>query len=394
MAVPQNDREPKNSGPAGNPAAQYLLFFIKHKKIQHFFGDRVLVYSAVLLMMFAATLGLLMPKITSANDILDIGPPIMVLLMGAFVVAHSVSLAALAASRLSKEHEEYTSYLGFTKRQTRVLTRLIFLPATLVSIIWYLFLFTILLPWGPRILITALSVLAGDALCFVFLRIQRKRKKRSKAAQEQQTANKQAVLRRFRNPYGAFFQRDLHAVRTLEMIASCAAVALITLIAIIYTCVMPYSLSAYIVCLYIILTLTLGFTVYGLYKAENKAYRYYRTELRLKDSQILSYKMPLPLFCAVVALVVFSVPVGLAHGFQSESLLVLLGALVYTVIYCLSLSIWYLRRLHKGRLIQGFYEYLSSLGSFIPGVVPIYLLVFLICKAVKRLMRGGRPQHA
>ena len=95
-----------------------------------------------------------------------------------------------------------------------------------------------------------------------------------------------------------------------------------------------------------------------------------------------------------ITLVVFCIPVGLAQGHLGETLIACLVALIYAAVHCLSLGIWYLERLQKGRLITGIFELTSLVISITPGFLLFYLLFYLLRKALRALIPRERAQHA
>ena len=368
-------------------AVQYFLIFTKQKKIFYFFGQQLVIYTAALALLFAIVLFLqINTKIFNA---------FMVVLVGiVFVAINSAALASFINMRLSDEHNEYLFYLGFTKQQIRALSRMITLPAVLIEAVFLYLSYSEVLPWGFSLLTTLLLVFIGDRLCYFSIMLRSRLKEKNKVNARKKRVNKKLLLRSYKNPYSAFFHKDLHLLRTTDMVTGGSAAIFVALCALVFSIFIPYSLPVFTGILYIYLFPMIGVLIFGLYKGENDAYNYYHASLRLEDSQILVYKLSLQLFCTGLAIIVFSISMGVAHGFHAEFLLILLGTLVYVILYCLSLSIWYLRRLHKGHRIQLLFEYASLVISIIPCLALLYLLVLLLHRAINTLFHYQRNRIA
>ena len=255
------------------PALRYFQIFFRQRKLQHFFGDRIIVYAGILLLEFGFVQVSLFSSITAPGlNPDDIDPFVSIIFAAVFLVLNAIILAILASQRLSLKHDEYLASLGFNEQQILVLARIIILPVTLVTIIWFVFIFALTMPWALRLLTALLMVLFGDALFFALLKLLRIWEKRRGPLPQRLPKREQALLRRFKNHFGAFFQRDLHSLRSIEMIVSLGICLLLTLLIVAYLCLMPYSFSVFVICLYVVLIMTAGMLVYVLYKNENKAY--------------------------------------------------------------------------------------------------------------------------
>jgi len=201
--------------------------------------------------------------------------------------------------------------------------------------------------------------------------------------------SERSLHEKYKSPFKAFFQKDIRMLCTPLAILTYAIFMLIALFLLLLASFVSYILTLYIAFLYVLMVMLLGMTILGLYKGENKAYFYFRAELRLNNTQILIYKLPLQLAIIASATLVYGSIMAIAHGFGAMNLLALLGALLYFFIYCLSLGVWYLNRLNKGRRIEFIFEMLSFyLVSSIPGLAPLCLVIIMLKE--KNFLRSWR----
>jgi archaellum biogenesis protein FlaJ (TadC family) len=200
------------------------------------------------------------------------------------------------------------------------------------------------------------------------------------------------LISAFRGPYHAFFQKDLRVLRTWNGILSIVFLVMFGLGIMLFARI-THDWQSFVVCFSIALFFAAGMLPLTLFECEVKPYRdYYTRQLRLRDEQIVAYKLPLQILIVVFLAFMLTLYDGFLHGFAASYLLVALGITVYCLVFCVSLGWWCVRRLKKGKDFNSLYQ-MASLAVFaIPGVMLVYALVsFLAMRSARSLrMRGSR----
>jgi len=351
--------------------ARYLVFYLRQRRIQQFFGHQVLLSAAIFV---AATILIVIMKISLTS----LEPAARLLAGVAFAMFYAITLSSLLPLRFSNEYIEFISCLGFTKLHARLLARIMVSPVSLASALFFCILFTEGLPWHLRLLCTACVFAFGDAASFCMLGLQNRGRLQG-ARQKQLSPLERPLHKKYKSPFRAFFRKDIRMLCTPLSTLAYGMIIFIDLFLLLIAYYVAHLLPLFIIFLYVFVVLLLSPMILSLYKGENKAYCYYRAELRLNNMQILVYKLPLQLAIIASATLVYGFVMAMAHGFGAMNLLALIGTFLYFCIYCMSLGIWYLRRLNSGRNIEFIFEMLSFyIISSIPGLALLCLAVIAL----------------
>jgi hypothetical protein len=241
--------------------------------------------------------------------------------------------------------------------------------------------------------ISVAVILATEAFCPIVVWLQRLLTQRWHPRQDKPKRNKpkRALFgtHAFDGPYRAFLQKDIHALRKPASLANSAVAVVFGLVIMFASSLVGW--QSFAVCLYIGMLLPVTVVSMALYESEVSAYRiYYLQQLRLRNEQLVLYKLPLQIVMVVLATVIYVTFSSLLHGFMWESLPVALGCMVYFGALCLSVSWWYARRLQKG----GDFNSIYTLASFIVFAIPCVVLVYAIILFAQTRLRVKGVRHA
>jgi hypothetical protein len=244
-----------------------------------------------------------------------------------------------------------------------------------------------------RLSALAASFIAGELACPLLLWL-RKRLKIRFAARQQRVPQSLSLISAFRGPYRAFFQKDLRVLRTGNGILSIVFLVMLSLGIMLFARI-TQDWQGFAVCFFVALFFAAGMLPLTLFECEVKPYRdYYTRQLRLKDEQIVAYKLPLQILIVVSLAFMLTLYDGLLHGFVASYLLAAFGITAYCLMLCVSLGWWCVRRLKKGKDFNSLYQMASFAVSAIPGVMLVYALVsFLAMRSARSLQMKG-SHHA
>jgi hypothetical protein len=365
----------------------YIRFFVERRRFVSLFGEQILVYVHLLALVYAILV------LNYGVSGVALSPWASVAATALFVFAHCMGLAGAVSAHLSVAQTDYLSYLGFTDRQVRSLARVIVLPASLVGSLFVFLALTQGMSLIYRLSAFVASFIVGELLCPLSL-WSRKHLRIRHAVRRQKTARNSSLISAFQGPYHAFFQKDLRELRTLNGIPSIIFLMVLGLGVMLFSRI-GQNWMGFTVCFSIALFFVAGTLPLTFFEYEVKSYRvYYARQLRLRDRQIVSYKLPLQVFIVLFFACMLVVYDGLMHGFVAHYLLTALGVAVYCIVLCVSLCWWCARRLKKGKDFNSLYQ-MASLALFaIPGAMIVYALILIFKMRSERSLRMEGSRHA
>jgi hypothetical protein len=368
-------------------AVPYIKFFVERRKLFSLFGEQILAY-AVLLVIMCAFLAL-----NGGTNATALSPLARTALLVFFMLAHCAALAWAVSAHLPVIQTDYLSYLGFTDRQVHSLARVVVAPASLMGALFVLLVLTDGLLSVYRLSALAASLIAAELACPLSL-WSRGRLRTRRVARQQKAPRSSSLASAFQGPYRAFFHKDLHKLRSWS-----GAILIVFLLAFGFGFMLfarvTHDFQSFAVCFFVALFFATGMLAFALFEYEIEPYGdYYTQQLHLRDEQIVAYKLPLHILIVVSLAFILILCDGLMHGFVASYLLAALGITVYCVALCAPLGWWCVRRLKKGKGFNSLYQ-LASLAVFaVPGVMFVYAAASLLATRPTHSLRTEGSRHA
>jgi hypothetical protein len=351
---------------------QYVYFFAKCREFFSFFGELVACYTLVVFGMS----GLLVVFNSTAS--VDTPLAARTLMIIFFVLMHCVGLSTTVSAHLTVAHIEYLVYLGFTDRQTHLLACVIAAPMCLAGSIFVFVVMTGGLPLSWRFGLLLATFVLGESASPVSLWL-RKRWGIRRKRRQRKSIRYSSVVRAFRGPYRAFAQKDLRELRSPNGILLIISLIMVDFVIMLFSAI-GSSGWGFGICLSLSLLFTSTAFVATLFEYECKAYRYYTRQLRLKDEQIIAFKLPLQFFVVVCTAIVLTVFAVLVYGFTFHNLLLAGGMTAYYAASCVPLGWWHTRRLKKSKSFNSLFA-IATLAFFaFPGTVLLYTVVSALAR--------------
>jgi hypothetical protein len=266
-------------------------------------------------------------------------------------------------------------------------------PASLAGALFVSLALTEGLSLAYRLSAFAVSFITSELVCPLSL-WSRKRLKVRHLTRQRRAPQISSLIRTFQGPYRAFFHKDLRELRTWTGVFLIVCLVMVGLGVMLFARI-TQDWRSFTVCFSVALILAVGMLPSTLFECEIKPYRdYYTRQLRLKDEQIVAYKLPLQILIVVAFALVLVLYDGFIHGFVASYLLIALGITAYYAVLCAPISWWCVRRLKKGKGFNSLYL-LASLAVFaVPGAMPAYALASLLVMRSAHGLQMRRSRHA